>query len=84
LNLSCNRIEKIPKALCECKKLVALNLDTNEIQKLPKDMDVDMMPNLRNLNMNGNPIVWPPKEIMVLETSSILKFINSEKVKQSL
>ncbi|CAG8630440.1 4042_t:CDS:2, partial [Scutellospora calospora] len=77
LNISNNEFRKFPEALCLLPRLEILDISKNKIKKLPKDfgklMSLKKLPTyiadmkeLQYLNIDNNPIQFPPKTIHIM------------------
>lgn len=72
LNLSNQKLKKIPKEVFEFPNLRTLDLSNNKITELPKE--IGLLTKLEELNLTKNKIDEMPKEIGLLTRLLILKF----------
>jgi Leucine-rich repeat (LRR) protein len=72
LNLSNQKLKKIPKEVFEFPNLRTLDLSNNKLTELPKE--IGLLTKLEELNLTKNKIDEMPKEIGNLNRLLILKF----------
>jgi Leucine-rich repeat (LRR) protein len=75
LNLSGQKLKKIPKEVFEFPNLRTLDLSNNKITEIPKE--IGLLTKLEQLNLTKNKIDELPKEIGSLKRLLILKFRNN-------
>jgi len=75
LNLSNQKLKKIPKEVFEFPNLRTLNLSNNKITEIPKE--IGLLTKLEELNLTKNKIDELPKEIGKLTRLLVLKFRNN-------
>lgn len=71
LDLSNQKLKKIPNEVFEFQNLKTLNLSNNKLTELPKE--IGLLPKLEELDLSKNKIEEIPKEIGKLIRLSILK-----------
>ncbi|XP_022123246.2 uncharacterized protein LOC110998774 [Pieris rapae] len=76
LDLRGNQLECIPPSIKNHPSLTHLLLQDNKISSLPNELGTVMT--LKVLQLNANPLVYPPKEIINLGTNKILKHLYNE------
>jgi hypothetical protein len=62
LDISRNKIKKLPKSMGNLMMLKALNLSKNRLVELPTY--ISDMKQLETFVIDGNPLVYPPKSVM--------------------
>ena len=75
LNLSNQKLKKIPKEVFEFPNLRTLDLSNNKITEIPKE--IGQLTKLEELNLTKNKIDELPKEIGNLSRLLVLKFRNN-------
>jgi Leucine-rich repeat (LRR) protein len=76
LDFSWNEISDI-SSLEELNKLITLNLEDNRIQNF--NLDLNLLPNLEELSLYGNPIQNIPKEVLDKGIEAIRAYQKSTK-----
>ncbi|XP_053619432.1 leucine-rich repeat-containing protein 27-like isoform X2 [Plodia interpunctella] len=81
LDLRNNCLTNIPKSIQTHPSLTHLLLQNNKLTALPDELGTL---SLKVLQLNGNPITYPPKEIINEGTLKILSFLNQKCIEKIL
>ncbi|XP_063834822.1 uncharacterized protein LOC135083993 [Ostrinia nubilalis] len=73
LDLRDNELTDFPKSVQNHPSLTHLLLQNNQLNSLPNELGTT---NLKVLQLNGNPLVYPPKEIIKGGVTKILEFLH--------
>lgn len=79
LDLRNNRLKTVPKSIANHECLENLLLADNNIEELPNE--IGLVPNLKALLISGNPLVYPPSNVVEQGTEEICKYLKEEYVK---
>lgn len=82
LDLRDNEITDIPKSIKDHRSLTHILLQNNKITSLPNELGTVM--NLKVLQLSGNPLMYPPRDVIKAGTESILKFLNERFLVETL
>lgn len=77
LDLRDNRLTDIPKSIKNHQGLTHLLLQNNCLTSLPNELGTV---SLKVLQLNGNPMMYPPREIINAGITQLLKFLNDKYV----
>ncbi|CAH1641600.1 unnamed protein product [Spodoptera littoralis] len=80
LDLRDNQLTDIPASIKLHRHLSHLLLQNNKLTTLPNEMGT--VPNLKVLQLGGNPLMHPPREIINAGVSSVKKFLNEHFIDQ--
>ncbi|XP_022827644.1 uncharacterized protein LOC111357258 [Spodoptera litura] len=80
LDLRDNQLTDIPASIKLHRHLSHLLLQNNKLTTLPNEMGT--VPNLKVLQLGGNPLMHPPREIINAGVSSVKKFLNEQFIDQ--
>ena len=77
-----NKITHIPESISQLKELSELNLQYNSLGILPNSLCLagSKCGGLRVLTLTGNPLLYPPMDIVVEGTRSILQYLRRQHV----
>jgi Leucine-rich repeat (LRR) protein len=75
LFLNKNRLEDIPDEIAKLPHLKLLNLDDNDIKKLPFKLGGRFRV-LKELSVEGNPMISPPVFVCRKGVQAIMKYLN--------
>lgn len=76
LDLRNNKLKTIPQTIANHACLETLLLRDNEIQALP--LELGLVPKLKVLQISGNPIVYPKREVIQDGVRSVVNFLKRE------
>lgn len=76
LDLRGNDLESIPPTIKHHPSLTHLLLQDNKITSLPNELGTVLT--LKVLQLNGNPLIYPPKKIINSGTNKILKYLYNQ------
>ncbi|KAF5281619.1 hypothetical protein FQR65_LT02939 [Abscondita terminalis] len=76
LDLRKNKLTTIPSNIAEHQCLETILLQNNRIEYLPTELGV--VPKLKVLQISGNPIIYPPKEILNQGILTVCSFLKTE------
>ncbi|XP_049957019.1 uncharacterized protein LOC126473788 [Schistocerca serialis cubense] len=76
LDVRNNHLTELPRTIGNHPFLEVILLQGNMIRKLP--LELGLVPNLRGVQFTGNPIEYPPQDILDKGAQYILKFLNEE------
>ncbi|XP_035441869.2 uncharacterized protein LOC118270401 [Spodoptera frugiperda] len=76
LDLRDNQLTDIPASIKLHHNLSHLLLQNNKLTTLPNELGT--VPNLKVLQLGGNPLMYPPREIINAGVSSVKKFLNEQ------
>lgn len=77
-----NLLSSLPQSIGNHKELRTLLLQGNNITRLP--IELGNVPTITGLNIAGNPLEYPPQNVLQEGTSSILKFLRQQLLENSL
>ncbi|KAJ1525249.1 hypothetical protein ONE63_010074 [Megalurothrips usitatus] len=80
LDLRHNELLEIPVSVAGHSSLEVLLLQDNQLSLLP--CELGQVPRLRKLQFSGNPLSWPPKNILAQGLGAILSFLRSAFMEQ--
>lgn len=75
LDLRDNELTDIPKSIQNHPSLTHLLVQNNNLRSLPNELGTV---NLKVLQLNGNPITYPAKEIIAAGVKKVLEYLNSK------
>ncbi|XP_021914486.1 leucine-rich repeat-containing protein 27-like [Zootermopsis nevadensis] len=73
LDVRNNSLRNLPKSIANHNNLEVLLLQGNQIQALP--LELGLVPKLRGIQLLGNPITFPPHEVLKQGIQSITAFL---------
>ncbi|KAF9408307.1 hypothetical protein HW555_011976 [Spodoptera exigua] len=76
LDLRDNQLTDIPTSIKLHCNLSHLLLQNNKLTTLPNELGT--VPNLKVLQLGGNPLMYPPREIINAGVSTVKKFLNEQ------
>ncbi|KAF2879511.1 hypothetical protein ILUMI_26665 [Ignelater luminosus] len=76
LDLRRNKLKTIPFGIANHSFLETLLLQDNQIEALPNE--IGLVPNLKVLQLSGNPLTYPPRELIDDGIHSICQFLKEE------
>ncbi|XP_058799954.1 uncharacterized protein LOC131669235 [Phymastichus coffea] len=76
LDVRKNQLITLPPTIKGHESLKTLLLQENNIERLP--LELGLLPNLKNLQTAYNPIIFPPQEILELDSLSVMKYLRKE------
>lgn len=82
LDLRDNEITDIPKSIKDHRSLTHILLQNNKITTLPNELGTVMT--LKVLQLSGNPLMYPPRDVIKAGTRRILKFLNERFFEETL
>ncbi|XP_023951266.2 leucine-rich repeat-containing protein 27-like [Bicyclus anynana] len=82
LDLRENELSDIPKTVKYHPSLNHILLQNNKITSLPNELGT--VTSLKVLQLSGNPLMYPPRDIIKAGTESILKFLNEKIIEEAL
>lgn len=78
LDIRDNQLTDIPKTIKNHQCLSHLLLQNNKLTSLPNELGT--VTNLKVLQLNGNPLMYPPRDIINAGVSSVKNFLNEKYV----
>lgn len=82
LDLRDNQLTEIPSSIQEHPRLTHLLLQNNKITTLPNELGT--VHNLKVLQIGGNPLIYPPKEVVKNGVEKILTFLRKNMLENIL
>lgn len=86
LAISFNQLTNLPSEIGYLKNLCSLDISHNDIQQLPNTLgnlsqltqSEECRQWFRNLNLDGNPLISPPQEVIAQGTPAILAYLRNQ------
>ncbi|KAG5894230.1 hypothetical protein JTB14_002279 [Gonioctena quinquepunctata] len=76
LDLRNNMLESIPKSIAHHEHLENLLLTNNNLHELPNELG--LVPRLKALQVSDNPLIYPPRKIIVEGTKAIKNYLKEQ------
>ncbi|XP_034837386.1 leucine-rich repeat-containing protein 27-like [Maniola hyperantus] len=80
LDLRNNQLTDIPKSVKDHLFLTHILLQNNKLTTLPNELGT--VTSLKVLQLSGNPLMYPPRDVIKAGTESILKFLNEKYIEE--
>ncbi|XP_045780793.1 leucine-rich repeat-containing protein 27-like [Maniola jurtina] len=80
LDLRDNQLTDIPKSVKDHLSLTHILLQNNKLTILPNELGT--VTSLKVLQLSGNPLMYPPRDVIKAGTESILKFLNEKFIEE--